>query len=44
MYSNTGGKINHKYSRRVISKLIERQAYWNVRHRYGRILERAFRV
>ena len=42
--SNPGGKINHKYSRQVISELIERQACWNVRHRHGRILESAFRV
>jgi len=42
--SNAGGKINRKYSRRVISELIERQACWNVRHRHGRIPECAFRV
>ena len=42
--SNARGKINRADSRRVISKLIERQACWNVRHRHGRIPERAFRV
>jgi len=43
-HSNTGGRIKCKYARWVISKLIERQACWNVRHRYGRILESTFRV
>ena len=42
--SNAGGKVNPKYSRRVISEEIERQACWNVKHRHGRILESSFRV
>jgi len=41
---NAAGEINLKYSRWVISELIERQACWNVRYRHGRILESAFRV